>query len=222
MQLVRRGTPILYFAPPLSTDMRYGSAVYSGPEVMLLGVAGRQMAEFYRIPFFQSGFDTDAQCVDVQSAWDKALPVLAGLGEVGTIFKNAGSIGNGLIASHVHMVLDDEFFGICLRLIEGIEVSPAALATETIEAVASGGNYLAQPHTLEYLKKEHRIPQILNRLTYDRWRKAGGKNVMEVAREKAQAILDTHCPKPLDRQAQETLRGVILDFEKAHCVRSRN
>jgi trimethylamine--corrinoid protein Co-methyltransferase len=213
MQIVHRGTPVLYFAPPLSADMRYGTVVYSGPEVMLLGTAGRQMAEYYKVPLFQSGFDTDSQCEDVQSAWDKALAVLCGIGGVSAVFKNAGSIGNGLIASAVHLVLDDEFFGICLRLAEGLEVSDDALAAELIEKVGPGGSFLAQPHTISHLRSEHRIPKVLNRLTYDRWRAAGGRDVMSVARDKATAVLQTHHPRALPEYQKASLHEITRSFE---------
>jgi trimethylamine--corrinoid protein Co-methyltransferase len=216
MQLVRRGTPLLYFAPPMSVDMRYGSVVYSGPEVMLLGVAGRQMAEFYRVPLFQSGFDTDAQCEDTQSSLDKALSVLCSIGGAAAVFKNAGSIGNGLIASATHLVLDDEFFGICLRLMEGVEVSQDTMAVEVIGAVGPGGTYLNQPHTLRNLRREHRIPKVLNRLTFDRWRAQGAKTAMTVAKERATAILEAHQSLPLDFGKQAKLREICDAFERSH------
>lgn len=216
MQLVRRGTPLLYFAPPMSVDMRYGSVVYSGPEVMLLGIAGRQMAEFYQVPLFQSGFDTDSQCEDAQSSLDKALSVLCSVGGAGAVFKNAGSIGNGLIASATHLVLDDEFFGICLRLVEGIGVSGDSMAVDVIKSVGPGGTYLNQPHTLQHLRLEHRIPKVLNRLTFDRWRAQGAKTAMTVAKERATSILENHQPRPLDAGKREKLCEILDAFEKAH------
>ncbi|MDH5268280.1 MAG: trimethylamine methyltransferase family protein, partial [Candidatus Bathyarchaeota archaeon] len=111
-------------------------------------------------------------------------------------------------------VIDNEICGMVSRALRGIKISNETLAIDVIERVGPGGQFLDQRHTLEYLKKEHYLPTIINRQKRERWEKAGSKDLREIAREEAKRILKEHQPEPLDRDIEEELKKVVKEVEK--------
>lgn len=71
-------------------------------------------------------------------------------------------------------------------------------------------------HTLDHIKKEHYLPRLFDRSTYDTWEERGAKDIREVAREKAREILATHQVEPLPKEAQEELLNIIRNAEETY------
>ena len=80
------------------------------------------------------------------------LPVLAGAVGIGTV----GHLENALTFSPVQLVIDNELAKYVRRALrETIVVNEETLATEAIDAVGPGGNFLADPHTAAHFREEH-------------------------------------------------------------------
>ena len=77
------------------------------------------------------------------------------------------------------------------------------MAEGVIHKVGSGGNFLSERHTLEHLRKEIFISEILD--------KPRVKDVREAAKKRAKQLLSTHQPEPLDRSVQEELRKIVKE-----------
>ena len=71
-------------------------------------------------------------------------------------------------------------------------------------------------HTLDHIRKEHYLPRLFDRSTYDAWEAAGGKDIRDVAREKAREILATHQVEPLPKEVQEELQAIIKNAEETY------
>ena len=99
-------------------------------------------------------------------------------------------------------------------LVRGFEVNDDSLALDIIRRVGPGGHYLAERHTLNHFLKEHWMPKISDRRTYDSWKKAGAKDTLEVAREKAKEILATHKPEPIPKDVQKEISQIVKRYEK--------
>jgi trimethylamine--corrinoid protein Co-methyltransferase len=101
------------------------------------------------------GGKTDSCFYNEQAGAEKVssmlLPVLAGAVGIGTV----GHLENALTFSPLQLVLDNELARYVRRAIrEPIRIDAETLATDVIEKVGPGGNFLAERHTAERLRDE--------------------------------------------------------------------
>lgn len=121
----------------------------------------------------------------------------------------AGMLDSGLIFSYAQLVIDNDIFKMVRKVMQGIHVSDETLALETIKSVGPGGDHLMQAHTMKYMRTLPSTPHIIERSNYDRWTGKGGKNMAEVAAQKAADILANHKPMPLTDEASSALRSIV-------------
>ncbi len=196
-----------------SLDMKTG-LWGEGPEEGLLCAGAVEIARNYGLRVTVNGFLTSAKASGAQASYEKAmsttLPVLAGA----DIVYGAGSLDGGLAASFEELVIDDEMCRALLKLVQGIGVDDETLALDVIDKVGSDGHYLAEKHTLLHFKEEHFFPELVDRSSYDAWRKSGAKSLVKRAKEKAEEILKEHQPTPLDKDVQKEIQEIIRRAEK--------
>jgi len=197
-QTLRPGHPCIFAIASGITDMR--TANYSGaaPEACLIHAATAQMARFYGLPF-QGGTGIDATLPDAQAGYERALQVLTNaLAGTNFIHLSLGMMEQMLLASYEQCVIDDEVIGAAFRIARGFEVNDDALAVEVIKELGpANSQYLTHEHTLRHLRGTYWPPRITNRLKWDAWMAAGGKDMRQRARERAGEILATHRPQHL-------------------------
>ncbi len=121
----------------------------------------------------------------------------------------AGMLDSGLIFSYAQLVIDNDIFKMVRKVMEGIVVNSENLAIDVIKAVGPGGDHLMQPHTMKYMRTLPSAPNIIERGNYDRWLGKGGKEMAQVAVEKAADILENHKPMPLSDEAKSALRSIV-------------
>lgn len=100
-------------------------------------------------------------------------------------------------------------------VLRGIEVDDETLAVDLISKVGPKGNFLTQSHTLKHFKKEHWIPDLLDRRSRGDWMKEGSKDLLQRAREKTKAVLDLHVPSPLSADVEKELDEVLEKEQRA-------
>jgi trimethylamine--corrinoid protein Co-methyltransferase len=88
------------------------------------------------------------------------------------------------------------------------------MALDVIEKVGPGKNFLAQKHTMQYLRSENFMPGLIDRRSYDAWSQDGSKSLVDRAREKTKWILANHKVAPLDKDVQKKLGDVIEKAKK--------
>jgi len=214
-ELANPGAPVLYGTVSTIMDMKTGNLAYGAIEAGLINVVTAQLAHYYGLPSRGTGGGTESKIPDIQAGFEKAMTLMmAALAGINFIYCAAGSLESTLTASYEQAVIDNEICGMVSRALRGIEISDGTLAIDIIEDVGPGGHYLAQRHTLEYFRKEHYLPIIINREKRERWERAGSKDLWEVAREEAKRILKEHQPEPLDRGIEEELQKIVKDVEK--------
>jgi trimethylamine:corrinoid methyltransferase-like protein len=82
--------------------------------------------------------------------------------------------------------------GIIKRGLKGISVTEETLALDQIRKVATEKkNYLMLKHTTKNTRKEIFVPKLVNREKRGIWRKNGAKDIMAVAKERVDEILET-------------------------------
>jgi trimethylamine--corrinoid protein Co-methyltransferase len=218
-QLLNPGSPVLYGAVSTIMDMREGNVALGSVETGLINVAAAQLARFYNLPSRGTGGTTEAKVPDIQAGYEKAITLMmASLAGINFIYDAAGSLESTLTASFEQVVADNELCGMVARAVRGIDVCEETLATDIIEAVGPGGNYLTQKHTVEHFRKEHYLPSILSRQNRFKWEKVGSKTLIDNAHEEAKRILKKHEPEPLEPELDKELEKTIKELEKKRCA----
>jgi len=185
-----------------------------GPEEGLLCAAAVEVARYYGFRVSVNGFNSASKMSGPQASYEKAmstlLPVLAGA----DVVYGAGSLEGGMAASFEELVMDDEICKAVLKAVQGIEVNDETLAVDVIDKVGPGGHFLAEKHTLKHFQDVLFFPELTDRNSYDAWKKAGGKNMLKRARERAEEILENHWPTPLDGDVNKEISDIIERAEK--------
>jgi trimethylamine--corrinoid protein Co-methyltransferase len=209
-QIIREGSPVIYGGGQGTFDLRAMTRVLGCPEAALLMVAGGQIGRFYGIPCHSLGLDTDSHVHDEQNGWEKMLTAIFSLISGIDLVVNSSMYGTAMAVSAEQLLIDHEILEICYRLLEGIEVNPETIAFDVIKSVGPRGNFLMEEHTLRYLRTgEHWPPKLSNRYGYDKWLGAGGRDVVQRAAQRAQEILKSHEPEPLEAQVRRELERIL-------------
>jgi trimethylamine---corrinoid protein Co-methyltransferase len=208
-QLVRPGAPIILGFVPSVSDLRTGNFVGGAPEFALMHAAVAQLGQFYNLPVYNSSGLTDAKLPDVQAGYEKGLTGLAAaLAGANYIHHSAGFLESMLTVAYEQFVIDDDINGAIMRLVRGIEVTEESLSVELIDQVCRGGegHYLGTAQSLELMSTEYYYPHSSDRRRRQDWEEAGSPDMRQVARQKAQQILQTHRPDPIPAEVDAAIR----------------
>ncbi|HEY72631.1 MAG: hypothetical protein DRJ03_25855 [Chloroflexi bacterium] len=207
-QLISPGAPAIFGSTSTNIDMRSGALAIGAPELSLMIAAHAQLARHYGLPSRSGGALTDASYPDAQAGFESMLALLTTINSGVDFVLHAGGILSSYLAfSYEKFVLDDEMCGMVRRLQRGIEVTPETLAYDVITQVGSGGNYLAEMHTVKRCRTEFWQPAICDRSGVEAWMAGGRQDAVARARQRWQKLLEEHEDPSLDeataRQLQE-------------------
>jgi trimethylamine--corrinoid protein Co-methyltransferase len=170
---------------------------------MLLGIAEAQLAHYLEIPLWGTGGCTDSKTLDAQAFAEASMNLTTAALCGQNLIHDIGLIESAKGGSQELIVICDEIIGMLKRIMKGVTVNSEALAVEEINRVAHGGSFLGLKHSLQHFDKEHRIPQLMDRsFSYESWKKADGKTLLEKAREKVERILTKHQVEPIPRDVR--------------------
>ena len=207
-QLAQRGAPVLLGPIPATADMKTGRYLGGAAEFGLTNAAMAQIAQFYRLPIYNSAGMTDAKIPDIQAGFEKAMSaVLAALAGSNFIHHAAGMLENMNTVAAEQFVIDNDILGMAMRVLRGIRVDDETLALEVIDQVGPGGHYLMAEHTVQHMRSEFYYPSaVVDRQGWERWQQAGALDARERAKEIARDILANHRPEPLDPVVEGWIR----------------
>jgi len=215
-QLAHPGAPLIWASRFAMMDMSTGvTGMFI--EAALVNAAAAQLAtEHYNLVCDLHGPATNSIVPDGQSVLEECIGAFV-TGFVGrpSVLCGAGSMEIGLIASFEQAVISNEIFKVIRRVIEGFEVTDETLGADAISRVGIGGNYLQDDHTFKYLRTKRADSLFVKPQTKVSWESSGSKGMVEIARERARAILKEHQPTPLDEGVAKSLREVVKGAEKA-------
>ena len=207
-QLVRPGTPVLAGYIPGVADMRTGGYLGGTVEFGMMQAAAAQLAHFYQVPIYCSAGMTDAKLPDAQAGYEKmATLLLAAMGGCNYIHHAIGMVTNMNSASLEQAVIDDEVVGMVMRVLHGIEVTTPSMALDAIQRVGPGGHYLADPHTVQFMRSEFFYPPLANRQNRAAWEAAGKRDTRERAMARVEELLQAQQPPGLMPQVETDIRA---------------
>ena len=209
VNLVRPGSPMMFGAWPLVSDLRTGSFTGGSGEQALLMAAVAQMANFYNLPGSVAAGMTDAKLPDNQAGFEKGVTTtIVALAGGNFVSESAGMLASLVGVSYEALVIDNDMLGLVQRALRGIEVTDETLSVEVMREVAGGvGHYLGHAETLERMESEYLYPRIADRRSPDAWREAGAKDIHEAARARAREILSKHYPVYIDPRIDAEIRS---------------
>jgi trimethylamine---corrinoid protein Co-methyltransferase len=213
IQLAYPGAPVFYAAAQTASDLRTGSYTGGGPEDFLFGAATNQLADFYNVPLSMGSFATGAKEPNWQAGIENGLSTLMASIVVSDMLLGVGLLHGSRIWSYEQMLLDCEIYRIVQKTLAGIPVNDETLALDVIHSVGPGGNFLSQKHTRTHMRNLW-IPEFFDRRPYETWEEKGDGS-RDWARQRAQHILQTHQPDPLDPKLSAELQRIIHSVEKA-------
>jgi len=213
-QIVSPGNPNMYCSYTAPLDMRTGGMAVGAVESAILGAAVGQITRFYRIPGRTLFPQVNAMLPDQQSGIERAIQlIMTALGGI-SIICFAGQIDDEKTMCFEQLLIDHELAGMVARVMEGIDFSGAARAVDLIHEVGPvPGNFLVKSHTRDNWKKEHVLPALFNRATFEQWYAEGAKDIVAVARERAEQLLaepvpESRLPKDMDDELTRILAAV--------------
>ena len=215
-QLAHPGAPLQYAPRPMAMDMRTGFSLAGAIELGMMAVAGAQMAHFYNVPVSLHGPWTDSMLHDGQSTFERTYMNFMAAFAGANVLVGAGMMQQSLVTSYEQLVIDSEINKTVIRALQGFEADEGRLAMEAIARVGPGGNFIQDPHTLQYLRGERYKPSpLIYRDSRDAWTTGGGKTFEKRANEIARTILKEHEPLPLPEDVSQALDKLISDAMKS-------
>jgi trimethylamine--corrinoid protein Co-methyltransferase len=212
VQLLAPGLPVIYFGRLAVLNMHSGAPMWGNPEIGLAAAATVQIGHHYGLPVNVYGLAGNGYAVDIQDGYERALnalvPALAGADELSGV----GEMAGGIFSSDVQMVIDNEIIGMVQRIRRGMAVDEDTLAVEVIaEVMDSTRNFLAEPHTVKYLRAgevwQGRLG--IHATGWEAWRDAGKPTVVERAQREAERILAAHQVPPLPEDQARALDEIM-------------
>ncbi len=211
MQAHEKGAPVLYGSVLSSMDPRTGAVNFGSPETFLLAAGSSEMARFLRWPCSCGGLGPGASVPGVQASVENATMALLCAMTGSEIMNGVGLVDNSTVLSYEQLMIDNDIVSLTIATCKDIPNDADALALDVIEKVGPGGNYLSEMHTLKHAREFH-APLVWSKDSYEAWEKRGKKDVMAVAKEKADSILKEHKPVPLDRDISSSIDSIVRSF----------
>jgi trimethylamine--corrinoid protein Co-methyltransferase len=213
IQLSTPGAAVIYGMGNAPLDMRTTIRAGGSPEHAISGAIATELAHHYGMPSCV-GVSATAKEPGDQAAMEYYTgcvgPLLAGA----DLMCGVGLLEDSSCLFYEQIVIDDEIVGAIARLIRGEWADDDTMALDVIEKVGPGKNFLAQRHTVNHMKTEFFMPNLIDRRSFDAWSQAGSKSMRDRARDKVKDILANHKVPPLGSDAQTKLGAIIEKAKK--------
>ncbi|MCD6360746.1 MAG: trimethylamine methyltransferase family protein [Armatimonadetes bacterium] len=213
-QLTNEGSPFIMGGVFTIMDQNTTIFSYGAPEFDIMMVALADISNYLSLPMFGTAGCTDSKIVDEQAAIEDSLSIILSALSGANLIHDVGYIEHGNTASLENLVISNELIGYARRVVNGIEVNDDTLATDIIDKVGPGGNFLGEEHTIKYFKKETWYPELFRRDIYDNWVAEGKKTLTQRANEKVKDILENYQPEPLPQDVQKKLHDIVERAEQ--------
>ena len=210
-QLVRKGAPFIYGAFATIMDMRTTIFSYGAPEMILMGAALTQIAQYIKLPYFGTAGCSDAKLPDSQAAAEATLSCQSAALSGANLVHDCGLLDHGSLASPAFMVLVNEVLYMINQFMRGVKVDEETLAVDVIHRVGPGGHFMEEEHTLKYFR-EVWYSNLFDRSNYETWLEQGGRRFQERLREQTIEKMD-HRPQPLPKETLKELNKLAKHWQ---------
>ena len=211
-QLKHKGAPIISGVAATPFDMRAATVTYGTPDQRLTNSAFSDLYHYYGLPMWSTAA-SDSHCLDEQAAMEYAFSTLMAALDGANLIHDIGYLGQGLLGDPAALVMADEIISYVRRIMCGFDMDREHRAMDVISKVESGGNYLAERHTLKHFREELWMPKLANRDNPEAWEAKGALHYSDRARQKTKEILASFKPKPLPHEVQLRIDEIFCQAE---------
>ena len=212
IQMVRPGTPLIYFPLATVADMRTGAYAPGGIETGILTMGCAQMAHYYNVPCGAYAGLTNAKLNDAQSGYETGMSTLAAVLAGVDMLKMGGGLLDALMAfDFVKAVIDNEIALMLKRVKRGLAFSEGDLALDVIAEVGPGGLFMDTRHTLKRMRTTALLPEIADRSPRQQWEAEGALDAHDRAMRRVREILTYDNPAVFAPDVDARIRA---EFER--------
>jgi len=209
IQCVNPGAPVFMASIPCATNSRNGLVAMASPEFQLAMTAWADLARYVGLPTWGCAGVSDSHILDAQAGAESGLSILIQALAGVNLIHDVGYLGTGMQCSAAMLVFGNEIVGITKRILQGLTVTDDFLATEIINKVGPGGNFLTNKHTAKNLRSEIFTYDLFCKVAYDQWASAGAKSALELADLKVKKMLEESHPMALPEGLTKELEDFI-------------
>jgi len=182
------GAPVFICFIPSVMDLKTGDFTGGAPEDTLMGAAVADIGRFYGLPTQCGVNSSGAKTPSWQSALDDTTTTLLSLATGVDLLTGVGMVSGGRIFSYVEMALAADTISRARGMAAGLDLSalggpPARPTPSAAPGAHAGSSLVASPTSAPA------IPAAVER-----------------ARDRVRAIVQDHCPSPLDATVDRELR----------------
>jgi len=214
-QIASPGWPIIWASACGSLDMRTGVYV-GGPEAMLMGLALIEMGKFYNVPVNTFGTSSaETQVMTYRTGMESMFGLLnSALSQVDNMWWPA-DIDRFNTQDLAVTIMGTEPVRQILRMRRGFTLDDDHLLKESIINMGFEAEYMGDPSTKKFFRKEHMLPDLFSRVTHDDWHTAGKPTEESIALARLKEIQDNHQPVQVDPELEKELERIYAAAEKA-------
>jgi trimethylamine--corrinoid protein Co-methyltransferase len=209
-QLAHAGAPIVWGGAPAIFDMRRGTTPMGAIETAMIDVCYAQVGKSLGLPTHGYLCASDAKVIDAQSGLESISTAMLGALAGINMISGAGMLDFLACQSAEKLVIDAEAIGMIKRLLAGVEVRTATLATELFEGINFKGDFLKQRATRDLFSKEQYLPSaVIDRDSQRGWLEAGGLDTFARAKVRTRQLLEAYQRPALDAEQVGELREMV-------------
>ena len=212
-QLAHPGSAVIYGMGNAPLDPRSTIRAGGSPEHALSSAMATELAHYYGMPSCVGVSATAKQPGD-QAVFEYYTGLVGPLMAGADLMCGVGLLEDSSCLYYEQIVIDNEIAGAISRLIRGEWADDVTMALDVIQKVGPGKDFLAQRHTLNHMRSEIFMPELVDRRSYDAWSQDGSKSLVQKARDKTKKILATHTVPGMDKDTQAKLDAIIKKAEK--------
>lgn len=170
-------------------NMKNANSIWGLSETGLVSTGAVQLARHYDFYTTVYGVSTTSCSIDVQTGYEKAInslqPSLAGA----DMISGAGSLASGTLASKEQLIIDNEIISMVKRITKRYNVTSDTLGFEVISQAIEDGDFIAQKHTVDYLRsQEVYYPELGFDSLWSEWESEGFPRMIDKAASKVEEI----------------------------------
>ena len=192
-------------------DMSWAQYSYGAPELNVLNAALADMAHYYRLPFFCIAGASDAKSLDAQAGLEYALSIYGATLNGCNLIHDCGYLESGLTSSLESVLFADEIIGLVKHMLRPLVFDDSTVPLDLMKKVGPGGHFLLEEHTLDRFRSTLWFPRFLDRSNFERWEKAGSRDLRQRLREEVRRIMEGHRTPMMSDEVIAEIRGISAD-----------
>lgn len=209
-QLARPGAPIVWGGAPAIFDMRKGTTPMGAVETAMIDSAYAQVGKSLGLPTHCYLGASDSKLVDAQAGLESGITVLIGALAGVNMISGAGMLDFLACQSAEKLIVDAEALAMAKRLLEGLQVRTATLATAFFEGIDFKGDFLKQRLTRDLFPAEQYLPSaIIDRDSVRGWQNAGSLDTFGRAKLRAAQLLDEYSRPEIAIERESELTAIV-------------